>query len=162
MVQVIREHNMRAIFSDHWPLKSEQDTSTAQTNAPTPSNIAAIDFGTTYSSVVYKTEGDEAINYLKLNAIYERVPTAILLQVVDRPQDPQSPVKVIVKEYGMRALTEYSRLRERDRKNYIYFERIKMTLQRDEVIICIYFTCPSPNKICVGGHYLRPFNPPSP
>ena len=154
MVQVIREHNMRAIFSDHWPLKSEQDTSSAQTNAPTPSNIAAIDFGTTYSSIVYKTEGYETINYLKLNTIYERVPTAILLQVVDRPQDPQSPVKVIVKEYGMRALTEYSRLREKDRKQYIYFERIKMTLQRDEVRICISLTSPTPIKLFVGGHHL--------
>ena len=124
MVQVIGEHNMMAIFSDHWPLKYEQDTSSAQTNAPSPANIAAIDFGTTYSSVVYKTEGDETINYLKLNAIYERVPTAILLQVVDRSQDPHLPVTFIVKEYGMRALTEYSRLRERDRKNDIYFERI--------------------------------------
>ena len=153
MVQVIQEHNMRAIFSDHWPLKSEQDTSLAQIIAPSPPNIAAIDFGTTYSSVVYKTEGDDTINYLKLNAIYERVPTAILLQVIDRPQDPHLPVKVIVKEYGMRALTEYSRLRERDRKNYIYFERIKMTLQHDEVRTC-NFNSPSPNKLCVDRHCL--------
>ena len=150
---MIQEHNMRAIFSDHWPLKSEQDTSLAQIVAPSPANIAAIDFGTTYSSVVYKTEGDETINYLKLNAIYERVPTAILLQVVDQPQDP---VKVIVKEYGMRALTEYSRLRERDRKQYIYFERIKMTLQHDEVRTCI-FTSPSPNILCVTYRHFNPF-----
>ena len=148
MVQVIREHNMRAIFSGHWPLKSEQDTSSAQTIAPSPANIAAIDFGTTYSSIVYKTEGDDIINYFKLNTIYERVPTAILLQVVDRPQDPHLPVTFTVKEYGMRALTEYSRLRERDRKDYIYFERIKMTLQHDEVRITYIFYSPSPNILC--------------
>ena len=67
-----------------------------------------------YSSIVYKTEGDEAIDYLKLNTIYEHVPTAILLQVVDRPQDPHLPVKFTVKDYGMHALTEYSRLKERE------------------------------------------------
>ena len=131
MNQQIQQQRITPLTSDHWPLKAEQ-ISSAQT-LTSPSNIAAIDFGTTYSSVVYKTERDERINYLKLNAIYERVPTAILLQVVDRPQDPHLPVKVIVKEYGMRALTEYSRLRERDHKNYIYFERIKMTLQHDQV-----------------------------
>ena len=119
------------LLSDQWPLKAEQ-ISSAQTITP-PANIAAIDFGTMYSSIVYKTEGDDTINYLKLNAIYKRVPTAILLQVVDRPQDPHLPVKVTVKEYGIRALTEYSRLRERNHKDYIYFERIKMTLQHDQV-----------------------------
>ena len=129
--QQIQQQCITPLTSDQWPLKAEQIFS-AQIITP-PSNIAAIDFGTMYSSIVYKTEGDEAIDYLKLNAIYERVPTAILLQVVDRPQDPYLPVKFTVKEYGMRALIEYTRLGERNRKNYIYFERIKMTLQRDEV-----------------------------
>ena len=125
------QQRITPLLSDQWPLKAEQ-ISSAQI-ITSPANIAAIDMGTTYSSVVYKTEGHKTINYLKLNAIYERVPTAILLQVVDRPQDPDLPVKFIVKEYGMRALTEYSRLRGRDHKDYIYFERIKMTLQHDQV-----------------------------
>ena len=33
----------------------------------------------------------------------------------------------------MHALTEYRRLRERDCKNYIYFERIKMTMKQNQV-----------------------------
>ena len=131
MNQQIQQQRITPLTSDHWPLKAEQ-ISSAQT-ITSPSNIAAIDFGTMYSSIVYKTEGDYTINYLKLNAIYKRVPTAVLLQVVDQPHDPHLPVKVAVKEYGMCAQTEYSRLRERDHKDYIYFERIKMTLQHDEV-----------------------------
>ena len=129
--QEIQQQRITPLLSDQWPLKAEQ-ISSAQT-ITSPPNIAAIDFSTMYSSIVYKTEGDDTINYLKLNAIFERVPTAILLQVVERQQDPYLPVKVIVKEYGMRALTEYSRLRERDRKNYIYFERIKMTMKQNQV-----------------------------
>ena len=126
---------MTPLTSDQWPLKAEQ-ISSAQTITPLP-DIAAIDFGTMYCSIVYKTLADEEITYLKLNYIYERVPTAILLQIVDRPQDPYLPVNVRVKAYGMYAQTQYSRLRERDHKNHIYFERIKMTLQHDEVICSV-------------------------
>ena len=137
--QQIQQQRITPLTSDQWPLKA--DTSSAQTNAPFPSNIAAIDFGTTYSSIVFKREGDEGINNLKLNGIYERVPTAILLQVVDRPQDPYLPVKVIVKEYGYRALTEYSRLREKDCKQYICFGRIKMTMKQNQVSCQYYNKC---------------------
>ena len=128
--QEIQQQRITPLTLDQWPLKAEQISSGQKIGSP--SNTAAIDFGTTYSSVVYKTE-DEAIDYLKLNAIYERVPTAILLEVVDRPEDPCLPVKFTVKEYGMRALIAYSRLRERDRRHYIYFERVKLTLHHDEV-----------------------------
>ena len=132
--QQIQQQRITPLTSDQWPLKAEKVLT--QIKATSLSNIAAIDIdfvGTTYSSIVYKIEGDEGIIYLKLNGIYERVPTAILIKVLDLPQDPHLPVKVVVKEYGMRALTEYSRLRERDRKNYIYFESVKMTMKQHQV-----------------------------
>ena len=129
--QEIQRRCITPLLSDQWPLKAEQ-ISSAQT-ITSPPNIAAIDFDTTYSSIVSKTEGDDTINHLKLNTIHERVPTAILLQVVERQQDPYLPVTFIVKGYGMRALTEYSRLRERDRKQYICFGRIKMTMKQNQV-----------------------------
>ena len=55
MNQQIQQQRITPLTLDQWPLKAEQ-ISSAQT-ITSPSNIAAIDLGTTYSSVVYKTEG---------------------------------------------------------------------------------------------------------
>ena len=55
------EQRITPLFSNQWPLKTEQ-ISSAQT-ITSPTNIAAIDFGTMHNSIVYKTEGDYTINY---------------------------------------------------------------------------------------------------
>ena len=89
-------------------------------------NIAAIDFGTTFVSLAYATRGDDKVNTFKLNSTFERVPNAILLKKVDGN-------KCVVEDFGFKAQDTYCKVRPRELPNYIYFERIKMLLERDEV-----------------------------
>ena len=99
----------------------------------TSANIAAIDFGSTYCSVAYTTSaaGDD-INSLRLNEVHSRVPTAILLK---KEVDGTTSVGVEcrVDSFGLDAQYRYQRLRRNDRPNHIYFERMKMRLQHDQV-----------------------------
>ena len=46
-------------------------------------NIAAIDFGTTYCSLAYKTKGDPGVTVMRLDSSIQRIPNAILLKIVD-------------------------------------------------------------------------------
>lgn len=88
-------------------------------------NIAAIDFGTTYCSLAYTTRGDEKVSAFKLSDVFTRVPNALLLRKAGDILE--------VAQFGYRAQEEYSRLRHTDRLNYLYFERMKMLLERDKV-----------------------------
>ena len=88
--------------------------------------IAAIDFGTTFVSLAYSTSGDDKVNTLKLHSTFERVPNAILLKKV-----PGN--KCVVEDFGSKAQASYCKIRTSEQQNYIYFERIKMLLERDEV-----------------------------
>ena len=88
--------------------------------------IAAIDFGTTFVSLAYTTSGDDKVNTLKLHSTFERVPNAILLKRV-----PGN--KYVVEDIGSKAQASYCKIRTSEQQNYIYFERIKMLLERDEV-----------------------------
>ena len=92
----------------------------------TKGNIAAIDFGTTFSTVAYTTSGTDLTNILKIDGINERVPTAILLQRLTNGEYK-------VAEFGYHAQSAYSKMRPSDRPNYIYFEQMKMILERDDV-----------------------------
>ena len=92
--------------------------------ASKPSNVAAIDFGTTSVSLAYTTERDDKINTFFIDQIHDRVPNAILLEKMN---DGTCEVKA----FGTRAQDAYTKIR--DHQNYIYFERIKMLLERDEV-----------------------------
>ena len=89
-----------------------------------PSNVAAIDFGTTSVSLAYTTEKDDKINTFFIDQIHDRVPNAILLEKMN---DGTCEVKA----FGTRAQDAYCKIR--NHQNYIYFERIKMLLERDEV-----------------------------
>ena len=89
-------------------------------------NVAAVDFGTTFVSLAYATRGDDKVNTFKLNSTFERVPNAILLKKVDGN-------KCVVEDFGFKAQDAYCKVRPRLLPNYIYFERIKMLLERDEV-----------------------------
>ena len=89
-----------------------------------PSNVAAIDFGTTSVSLAYTTERDDKINTFFIDQIHDRVPNAILLEKIN---DGICEVKA----FGTRAQDAYTKIR--NHQNYIYFERIKMLLERDEV-----------------------------
>ena len=50
------------------------------------SNIAAIDFGTTYCSLAYKTKEDPGVTVVRLDSSVQRVPNAILLRVTGKHQ----------------------------------------------------------------------------
>ena len=92
--------------------------------ASKPSNVAAIDFGTTSVSLAYTTEGDDKINTFCIDQFHDRVLNAILLEKMN---DGTCEVKA----FGTRAQDAYTKIREH--QNYVYFERIKMLLERDEV-----------------------------
>ena len=105
----------------------------------TSSNIAAVDFGTTYVTLAYSTRGDDEVNTLVLTKVnmfvlYKvnmdtRVPNAILLR--------KDGTSLEVSSFGQEARTNYARMRPNDRKNHVYFERIKMLMKREEVHILI-------------------------
>ena len=89
-------------------------------------HIAAIDFGTSSLSLAYTTPFHDKVKTLQLHKTYERVPNAILLEV---DKDNQCTVKDI----GHEAQTAYSKLRAKNTKEHIYFERVKNVLKRDKV-----------------------------
>ena len=112
--------NMEPLFRARKEKRSEEQKLSPR------QNIAAIDFGTTFVSLAYATRGDDKVNTFKLNSTFERVPNAILLKKVDGN-------KCAVKDFGFKAQDTYCKVRPRQLPNYIYFERIKMLLERDEV-----------------------------
>ncbi|XP_019852566.1 PREDICTED: heat shock 70 kDa protein 12A-like [Amphimedon queenslandica] len=86
--------------------------------------IAAIDFGTSSLSVAYTTPTTQGVpKVVPLHKTYERVPNAIL---IEKDQNEQCRVTGI----GHEAQSMYSDLQE-DAQNFIYFERIKKLLERD-------------------------------
>ena len=85
--------------------------------------IAAIDFGTTYCSVAYTLKDTNEIFKLPLDQPHPRVPNAILIKKQTNE----------VEAFGYRAQNRFARLREREQKDYIYFERMKMILYRTKV-----------------------------
>ena len=119
---------------------SPESTNAAETPAPTrrplsDSNVAAIDFGTTYCSIAYTTAAADETSSLKLNDYYTRVPTAILFKRgkgISRDCNSVG-VECIIDSFGYNAQDKYQRLKRRDNANYLYFERMKMRLQHDKV-----------------------------
>ena len=99
------------------------------------SNVAAIDFGTTYCSIAYTTAAADETNSLKLDDYRTRVPTAILLKKGTEISLDGSSVGVecIIDSFGYNAQDKYQKLKRRDNANYLYFERMKMRLQHDKV-----------------------------
>ena len=97
----------------------------------TNGNIAAIEFGTTSVALAYTTRGDKEVFTLVLNNvdIDIRVPSAILLR--------KDGALLTMSSFGQEARTNYTRMRPNDRKNHVYFERIKMLMKREEVHILI-------------------------
>ena len=89
-------------------------------------NVAAVDFGTTCVSLAYTTRGYDKENVFKFDSKFQRVPNVILLKKVDGN-------KCVVDDFGYKARDTYCKVRASQLSNYIYFERIKMLLERDEV-----------------------------
>ena len=118
----------------------------------TDGNIAAIDFGTTFCSLAFTTEGDAStvkgdngalISTLMLgesvHGYLARVPTAILLKksASASSRDDLLPVsrtcEYTVVAFGYEAMQMLCSVRRSQRAEYLYFERFKMMLQQDEV-----------------------------
>ena len=102
---------------------------------PASGNVAAIDFGSTYCSIAFSSEGDDEIYTMKLNDYHARVPTAILLKKSSESQtdDETKVTHFEIASFGYRAQEAYETLRRRQLHNFLYFDRMKMTLQHDQV-----------------------------
>ena len=100
----------------------------------TDGNIAAIDFGTTSVSLAYTTKGDQQVATLPLDAQDKppRVPNVILLK--------KEGLKVMVEAFGADARKKHGSLRSGVYENYIYFERIKMLMRREQVKSYNFYT----------------------
>ena len=110
------------------PLSRANKKKSSERQLPVPGNIAAIDFGTTALTLSYSTSGSSEVKTLKFDYnVDSRVPNAILLE--------HKGSKVLVLALGKMAKSIFTSARAGDRKNYIYFERIKMLLKRDKVIV---------------------------
>ena len=145
---LVSGENLRLQSAHQWPLEARRvkkrdigyvslpSSSKRSIDRETSANIAAIDFGSTYCSIAYTTSaaGDD-INSLRLNEVHPRVPTAILLKKHDEEVGGTTSVgvKCTVDSFGLDAQTRYQRLKQKDRPNHIYFERMKMRLQHDQV-----------------------------
>ena len=91
-------------------------------------NIAAIDFGTTSVSLAFTTQGDTKVNTLLLDKVKvdTRIPNSILLRrKVNNSYE--------VASFGRDACETYMKMRSNEKKECLYFERIKLLLKRDQV-----------------------------
>ena len=102
----------------------------------TDGKIAAIDFGTTSVSLAYTTKGDDEeaiVNYpLEKSTFSTRILNAILLK--------EEGTKMKIVSMGKLARSDYASLDFKEFHNHVYFERIKMLLKKEEVIINQYST----------------------
>ena len=92
-----------------------------------PPNIAAIDFGTTSLTLSYSTKGDDEVKTFQFGADKSpRIPNAILFL---RGDDEKTKAIAL----GTEARDKFFKIKEKEKKNYVYFERIKMLLNREKV-----------------------------
>ncbi|XP_011409828.1 PREDICTED: heat shock 70 kDa protein 12A-like [Amphimedon queenslandica] len=101
-----------------------------------PTNVAAIDFGTTHCSLAYSTAASaDETSSLKLDDYHARVPTAILLKRGKERLNSDGTVVGIecsVDSFGYAAQNKYQRLKRGDNVKFLYFERMKMRLQHEK------------------------------
>ena len=91
------------------------------------SNVAAIDFGTSFCSLSYSINGGN-VEMLPINDNDKtRVPTAILLK---RNREDDS---ILVIDIGGVAQQKHADLPKSEHKEHIYFECFKMQLRNEEV-----------------------------
>ena len=99
----------------------------------TDGNIAAIDFGTTSVSLAYATKGDREISTLTLDT---EINSTRVLNVILIKKQEGGDVSIIA--FGRNARERFIQLRTSALKDYIYFERIKMLMKREEVQIYMH------------------------
>ena len=112
------------------------------------SNVAAIDFGTTYCTLAYIIE-DQEPTMVNFEYTYPRVPTSLLLK---RNDDGTVEVKC----FGYEARREYTRTRPKSQHRYIYFDRVKMNLKEEEdTEVLLYYTVVSIDDNIAGNFQSR-------
>ena len=91
--------------------------------------IAAVDFGTTYTSLAYVLPKDGIVVNMPTNfkSASERVPTAILLK-----KEPNNTLSV--DSFGNEAQKQVAMLNADEVPKYLYFECFKMKLRGEESV----------------------------
>ena len=94
--------------------------------------IAAVDFGTTYTSLAYVLPKDGIVVNILINSKFatERVPTAILLK-------KESDGTLSVDSFGSEAQKQVAMLNSAEVPGYLYFECFKMQLRGDQSVSII-------------------------
>ena len=103
-----------------------QSAELTQYTLQTKLRIAAVDFGTTYTSLAYVLPKDGVVVKMPFaDSKSERVPTAILLK-------KESNGELSVDSFGSEAQTQVAMLNPAEVPEYLYFECFKMKLRREE------------------------------
>ena len=92
--------------------------------------VAAIDFGTTNCSLAYSID-DRGDQIVRLNEYYTRVPTAIMLK---RGQANDGGTECSIHSFGEFAQKQYHENNKLQKDPYLFFERMKLNLQHDQVL----------------------------
>lgn len=102
--------------------------------------IAAVDFGTTYTSLAYVLPKDGIVVNMPINSssATERVPTAILLK-------KESNGALSVDSFGSEAQTQVVMLNPAEVPEYLYFECFKMKLRGEESVSIV---CMCTMRVC--------------
>uniref|UniRef100_A0A1X7UKC6 Uncharacterized protein n=1 Tax=Amphimedon queenslandica TaxID=400682 RepID=A0A1X7UKC6_AMPQE len=111
------------------PLSQAEKIQTPTPRLQESNCIAAIDFGTSSLSVAYTTPTDDQIRLVPLHSTLERVPNAILIM-----KDQKNQQCEVIGIGNMAQSIMYCSDLKKGAKNFIYFERIKNLLERDNSV----------------------------
>ena len=95
----------------------------------TNGNIAAIDFGTSSISLAYTTKGDANVSMISFESSKKQLRSLNIILC----KKETSENKITVAALGDQAANLYEKLKKDEYSEYIYFERIKMLMRRDQV-----------------------------
>ena len=93
----------------------------------TDGNIAAIDFGTSSVSLAYTTKGDDKVNTISLDTNQSK---RIILNTILLNKEEEI---TRIETFGENARQSFAKQKTDDDKNYVYFERIRMSLKGEQV-----------------------------
>ena len=86
--------------------------------------IAAIDFGTSSTSLTFTLRKTDPIRTIKLNPGLDRVPTAILLRKAFNGD-------ISIEDFGSTAQDNVTKLTPQEHQQHLYFELFKMELRSE-------------------------------
>ena len=104
-------------------------------------DIIAIDFGTSTLAAAYSTQRDRVPQILRFHENLNYVPTVLLIKRDDEENK-------MVTEIGQRALHQYSTFAV-DLSTSVFFHKVKLELQHDEVLKLCVCVCVCVCIICI-------------